>query len=216
MTDLVDGIAWTPELRARVYASRKRPNPEARDALLDRVSLTYPIDAKAARKSAAYYWAQKDHQKHVKLGSRRNPPAWQPIVQRALEHGKAPNKPRPLDVELEAATVTLEMCPLFAALPYWISAGGLPFALRAMIRCHEIACSAREHGYGDHGVWILDTRDHSIDRPEDNADAWELLRVLLAEAIEPVYDECHGIADEARLRHAGGKPDQAALALLLP
>ena len=46
--EIVDGFAWTPELRARVYPSRKVPNRQFLDGVLERVSLTYPIDAKAA------------------------------------------------------------------------------------------------------------------------------------------------------------------------
>jgi hypothetical protein len=211
MSDL---IAWTPELRARIYPSRKHPNPAHWKAWFEDVG--YPIDPTKARKAAAYYWAEKRSHTRVKAGMKNNPAAWRPVVEAALAHAKAPNKPRPLDVELEVATVTLELCPVFAAVPYWVSAGGLPFALRALIRCHEVTSSQLQHGYGDHGLWMVDTRDYSIDRPKDNCGAWESLRALLSEAIEPVYDECHGIADEARLRHAGGKPDQSALAMLLP
>jgi hypothetical protein len=207
-------IAWTDELRARVYPSRAFQNPTYRETILENVDLKWPIDPKAARKSAAYYWKDKGDLAHVKTGLAKNPPAWRPAVEQALARGKKPNAEHALDVDVEAATVTLELCPLFAALPYWLTAGGIPFALRALIRCHEIACSAAAHGYGE-GLWILETRDYSYDRPEDSADAWELVRAMLADAIEPVYDEAHGIADEARLRTAGGTPNQSALQLLI-
>jgi hypothetical protein len=210
-------IAWTDELRARVYSSRTFPNPAYRDAQLESVSLAYPIDPEKARASAAYYWKnEKQHLARAKAGLTTNPAAWRPAVEAALARCAKPDADHALDVDVEAATVTLELCPLFAAMPYWLSAGGIPFALRALIRCHELVNYAWRYGYTDRGAWIIETRDCSIDWPDDNHDAWGLMRAMLADAIEPVYDEAHGIADEARLRHAGGKPDQSALALLLP
>jgi hypothetical protein len=209
-------VALTPEMRARVYPSRKFPNPTFRDAMLDGTGLTFPFEPEAARKYVAESWRDKDDQKRVKAGLAKNPPAWRPVVERVLARCKHPNAKQALDVDVEAATVTLELCTLWEAVPFWIAEAGIPFALRAMIRCHELACSAREHGYGEGGLYILETRAFSFDWPEDNANAWELMRTLLADAIEPVYDEAHGIADAARLRTAKAKPDESALQLLLP
>lgn len=40
MTEIVDGIAWTPETRARVYPSRKRKNPAFLASILEGLDLT--------------------------------------------------------------------------------------------------------------------------------------------------------------------------------
>jgi hypothetical protein len=214
--ETVDGIAWTPESRARVYASRRIRNPAYRLSLLEGASVSYPFDAKACRDSALYYWSEKRKLERVEAGLANNPPGWRGAVETALARGKKPKQDIPLDIDVEAATVTLELCPLFAAMPYWLATGGIVFALRTMIRCHELASYAKQHGYSEAGTWILETRRHSFDRPEDNADAWELLRAMLADAVEPIYDEAHGIADEARLRTAGSVANESALQLLLP
>lgn len=201
-------IAWTPELSALVYPSRKRP-----------VAST-PIDPKAARKACVEYWKDKERIAKVKLALHKNPPSWSAVVELALARARKPNAEHPLDIELEAATVTLKLCPLRVALPYWIAAGGIPFALRTLIRCHDLLCSALEFGYSrngvDLGLWIIETRKLSVDWPEGYSDAWELMRATLSDAIEPVYDEVHGIADEALLASSTGNPNEAALQILLP
>ena len=213
-------IAWTPELGALVYSSRARRNPAFVAETLRSFDVTSPIDPVKARKAAAEYWKDKRALARVKLAFDNNPPVWKPIVEKVIARGKKPNAEAPLDLELEAATVTLQMCPLHAAVPYWIAAGGIPFALRALIRCHGLLCSALEFGYRrqgvDLGLWILETRKLSVDWPAGYADAWALLRALLSEAVEPIYDEAHGIADQALLATATGNPNESALQILLP
>src|SRR5262249_9645610 len=107
--EIVDGFAWTPELRSRVYPSRKLPNPGFLDGLLERVSLKHPIDAKAARDGAAYYWKEsKRPAGWAKTGLAKNPSAWIPAVEAALARHKNPKADHALDTDVEAAAVTLE------------------------------------------------------------------------------------------------------------
>jgi hypothetical protein len=152
---IVDGIAWTPELRARVYPARTIANPTYRDDFLRTVDLTYPIDADAAREGAARYWkSEKTDIARAKEGLKKNPAHWRSAVEAVLARCKKPQVDQPLDVDVEAATVALEICPLFMALPYWIAAGGIPFAMRALIRCHEVVSYAWVYGYSNTRTWI--------------------------------------------------------------
>lgn len=213
-------IEWTPELSALVYPSRARPNPRYVAEAYEDFGVGKPIDLVAARKACAAYWKDRERIAKVKRALHKNPPAWSPVVDQVLARARKPSGDHPLTVELEAATVTLKVCPLHTALPYWLAAGGIPFALRTLIRCHGLLCSALEFGYSrggvDLGLWIVETRKLSVDWPDGYADAWELMRAVLSEAIEPVYDEAHGIADEARLATVVGNPNESALQILLP
>lgn len=213
MTDIV----WTQEMRDQIYASRKHPNPRRLAELCESYSLSYPFTVEETRKVVAGAWRDcKDDQRRAKQGLAKNSSVWKPIVEKALARCKAPNKDYPLELDVEVAMVTLEMCSLFESLAYWIARGGIPFALRALIRTTEITSSWADHGYGDHGLWIVESRKVGWDRPEGNDGAWALMRAVLAEAIEPVYDEAHGIADAARLASAGLSPNESVLQVMIP
>jgi len=137
-----------------------------------------------------------------------------------IARGNKPNAAQfvnaPLDVDMEAAAVTLEMCSVLDVVPYWIAAEGIPFALRTMIRVTELTSSWAEHGYGDHGLWIVESRAIGFDRPEGNEIGWYWLREALSDAIEPVYDEAHGIADAAMQATRGLTPNESVLQVMIP
>ena len=139
MIEINDDIAWTPALRTRVYPSRRYPNAAYRDAQLQRVGLTHPLDPRACRDLAASYWDARTRAAALAAtGLANNPPHWRATVAAALARTAQTDRQSRLDVDTEAAAVVLELCPLFAALPYWLASAGLPFALRALSRCHEL------------------------------------------------------------------------------
>jgi hypothetical protein len=209
MIEIVDAIEWTPEMRARVYPSRRIANPALVTTQLSQSRMMFPIDDDEARALARYPVHPRVEDAMVDVA--RNPASWRPAVERAIARAGEPLAGPP-EVDVEAATVALQFLPLYAAMPYWLSAGGIPFALRVLIRCHGIVNADRLPGGA---AFLLETRKHSVGQPSNHADAWLLLRGMLADAVEPVYDECHGIADEARLRVRRGKPAECGLALML-
>ena len=145
-------------------------------------------------------------------GLSSNPPAWRAAVEQALENAAHPEARGPFDVDTEAAAVTLEIYPLWVAFSYWLAEAGIAFALRALVRCHDISPALRESDPGD--------TNYLFDRPDEKRglithDRWELLRCMLSDAIEPTYDEAHGIADLARIR--GADPEvQLLIAFAFP
>ena len=201
MSEVVDGIAWTTAMRERVYPSRRIANPAMVVERLSRSRMTFPIDANAARALSRY--PVFDRVNEVKSAVARNPAAWRRAVEVAIARASEPLGDE-LDVDVEAATVALQLIPLYAAMPHWLAAGGIQFALRTLIRCHGIVNGDRIPLGG--GAWVIETRNYSVHQPSSHGDAWTLLRCMLADSIEPVYDECHGIADEARLAVRRGKP----------
>lgn len=196
--ELVDGIAWTDGDRALVYASRRRPNPAYLRSTVQQLSSvkTYAVPIVEEE------WAAEVHHylqhgttavaaMRAKLAA--NPAHWRPAVEAAID--RAATLQGPLEVDPEAVLVALEVCPLFAAMPYWIAREGIAFALRALVRCHQIVGDSKLHGYGS-GNFV-------IERPwvmhGSYATAWHLLRGSLADAIEPAYDEALLAADGLRL-----------------
>lgn len=199
--ELVDGIAWTAWQRGEVLPSRRFPNPAHRAKLLKSCgALDYPLDRDHCFRNFVAYGRQESCQRQrarAISGLASNPPAWRAAVEQAIENAAHPESRGPFDVDAEAAAVTLEIYPLWVALSYWLAEAGIVFALRALVRCHDISPLARDSDPGD--------TTYLFDRPDDRRglvthDRWELLRCMLADAIEPTYDEAHGIADLARIR----------------
>jgi hypothetical protein len=201
--ELVDGIAWTAWLRGEVIPSRRFPNPAHRAKLLKNLgALDYPLDRDHCFRNFVAYGRQDACQRQrarAIAGLASNPPAWRAAVEQAIENAAHPEARGPFDVDAEAAAVTLELYPLWVALSYWLAEAGIVFALRALVRCHDVSPLVRESDPGH--------TNYLVDRPDDRRglvthDRWELLRCMLADAIEPTYDEAHGIADRARIRAA--------------
>jgi hypothetical protein len=194
-------IAWTPADRALVYPSRRVENPGYLAGLLAHISskqtYTLPLDVDVWRGEVRYWWgAEKRTVERVVAGAANNPGPWRRIVDEVIARCTAAPPGDELDVDVEAAMVALEISPLYAAMPYWLAAGGVLFALRALARCHQLDSYARTHGYGAAGTWLVE-----VDYTSRDDSAWQWLRGMLATAIAPVYDECHGIADALR-QHA--------------
>jgi len=201
--EIVDGIAWTAWLRGEVIPSRRFPNPVHRAKLLKNSgALDYPLDRDHCFRIFVSYGRQESCQRQrarAISGLATNPPAWRAAVERAIGNAAHPESRGPFDVDAEAAAVTLEIYPLWVAFSYWLAEAGIVFALRALVRCHDVSPLLRDSDPGD--------TNYLFDRPDDKRglvthDRWELLRCMLADAIEPTYDEAHGIADLARIRAA--------------
>jgi hypothetical protein len=191
--EVVDGIAWTPALRELVIPSRRIANGAAD-----------PLDVDATRRLASYASASKE------ASVERSAAAWRPAVAEAIARAGKPIPDGEPDLEVEVATTMLDLRPVYAAIPYWLTMGGVGFALRVLIRCHEVEC--RRDGKLR---FLVESRDLSTSTADAHHNAWRLLRIALASSVEPLYDEAHGIADAARLAESKRPLGQAGLLPLL-
>ncbi|WP_434424211.1 hypothetical protein [Nannocystis pusilla] len=136
-----------------------------------------------------------------------SPAACSPAAPTRLPNRRPPRS----NVDLEAATVGLERCPVFAAVPWWAEQQGLVFAVQALARSFDFTNQAGISGYSDTtGDWLVRTRDRAWQRPEYADTAWRFLRAHLAVADDATWTAARDVADG--LRRTAALPAQAGLA----
>jgi hypothetical protein len=188
-------IAWTDELRAEVWSWRGHVNPE-----FEREELAQIKDLKACFKQRRQYMGYDGHLRpYFRAGLGRADAALKPMMERALATRDDTKLPTgPLDQDTEIAFVALEIQPIFSAMPFWIAKQGLEFAFRTLVRCHQYWTSGDEHGYGNHGVWVMHDDTRAGTHPEYAESAWQLLRAVLAQADDATYAKMRKLASELR------------------
>lgn len=214
-------VVWTPELRLQVHASRAQPNPAFLVERLGRRGLAYPLEAGACFALAAKSW-REDYPSHrtktlMRTGLATNAPHWHALVVAALARCEHPDVEAPLDVELEAASITCHLSRLWSSSGYWVTRGGVAFAVRALARCAELTTYGKDHLYLDErGDWIVEARSRSTSQPEGLTDEWPILRALIAEAPDAEYAAARDAAAAIIERSASGKPWERGMLLWLP
>ena len=217
-----DRIAWTEERRAEVYASRRVKSPEYfRNALVSigTEPANHPLVAEHWYQKVLYYYRSKKRElERGKRGVVHAPDAWRAASKAAIALCSKPSKSMSktaLSSDVEAALVTLELCPVFSALPYWLAREDVSFALKTLVRCHSLVCSTQIHGYtSPQGAYIVETTDYASRRPEYADSAWHVLRGAIAEASTKDYKKARAMA--AQLRKDAPLPARALLAFAFP
>ncbi len=201
------GVRWTDEQRREVWSWRGAVNPE-----FEREDLEQMRDPRGRFKDRVrqigYDFPRT--KKWFKKGLERVEPSVRPMMEAALEAAAQKKEaPGPLEIETEVALVALDIIAVFYSFEYWVSKEGLPFALRALARCHEYWTSGDEYGYTDEeGVWLMHDRTRSGSLPEYAGAAWKQLRAALAVTDDATYTETKKLAAELR---AGAPPVVRAL-----
>lgn len=214
-------VIWTPELRLHVHASRAHPNPAFLAARLQRRGLAYPLEADACFALAAKSW-REDYPSHrtkalMRTGLLNNTPHWRAVVEAALARCEQPDLATPLEVDLEAASITCHLSRLWSSSGYWVTRGGVAFAVRALARCAELTTYGKEHYYIDErGDWMVEDRSRSTSEPEGLSEEWPILRALIAEASDTEYAAARDAAAEIIERSASDKPWERGMLLWLP
>ncbi|OJY15750.1 MAG: hypothetical protein BGO98_24065 [Myxococcales bacterium 68-20] len=193
-------IHWTAESQALVYPTRAEPNasylPSVLKAVSSRNPLTWPFDVAQAW-TGARAW---DHRREIEraqngLGSATT--ELRAVMERAIAERQRTSPPdEALDVDVEAATVALDIAHTWSIVPYWIAKQGVPFALEALVRAHALEPSHNKHGYGSGKIWLEESWDHSARL--DSGTGWNILRGCLAVADAPLYDEARRVANRLR------------------
>lgn len=201
-------MKWTPELRQLVYPSRAQPNPAFLVERMQRRSLPYPLDAAACRAAAVTGWGRGPYldrpQRLLHTGLANNTEHWRRIATLLLERAAAPELELPLEIDLEAASLAAHLGRLDRSFPYWVTRGGIAFAVRTLARCAEITTYGRDHRYLDErGDWFVESRGHSLSEPEGLRDEWPIMRALLAEASDADYAAARDAAAEILDRTTG-------------
>jgi hypothetical protein len=199
-------IAWTDDARARVYPSRAMLNPAFLPAQVARLGSAnpwrFPFDAEACYAQARRHWARPSRRIDalVRTGLAQNPQRWRDAVERAVA-AERPEELVPLDIDVEAVTVALELCPAFAAMPLWLAAEGPGFAAAALAAVHRLDSFAKREGYLDaRGTWIVETGAREWHTPEYADSAWFLLRGALATADDATHAAARARAEALRER----------------
>jgi len=209
----VDGLVWTAAQLQQVSPSRALPDPDLA-AHLDTIGVQ-AVGPGARYAKCRSYWLHDDrHRRLLTFGIERTPDALRELADRVLARCLgAPDEPptTPLDLDLEAATVGLERCPVFAAVPWWVEQQGLVFAVQALVRSFDFTNQAGISGYSDTiGDWLVQTRDRAWQRPEYADTAWRFLRACLAVADDATCTAARDVAEG--LRRTAALPAQAGLA----
>ena len=213
--ELDRGVRWTPELRAEVWSERGRVVPEFQDKALE-----------DARDPRAAFEQRADYARRGKYGGSRvalepklraglakadaRARAW---TEAALDACEEKTPPRALDADVEATMVALELVPVFAAFPFWLSHAGPELAMRALVLSHRRWSSARRHGYGSSIVLVVDDTCAG-DEPEYADSAWRMLRAVVAEADDATYARLRAQAE--RLREGAPAPVVSYLSVAFP
>lgn len=190
----VEGIVWSKTELAQVIPSRALPDPDAIDEV------------------ARSGWAEKCRDYRAEKDSHFQYPApLQDLATRVLARCNGEDEP-PGDVDLEAATVGIGRCPVFAAVPWWVEARGLEFALEAFARSYEFGHHADANGYSSTvGDWLVE-REVSSSRPEYADGAWRLLREQATRASDEKWSSARAVAQ--RLFEKSAAPVQAGIAFM--
>lgn len=209
----VDGLVWTAPQLQRVSPSRALPDSDLA-AHLDTIGIQ-AVAPGAWYAKCRSYWLHDDRRRRLlTVGIESTPAALRELAGRVLARcfdapGEPPTTPR--DVDLEAATVGLERCPVFAAVPWWVEEQGLVFAVQALVRSFDFTNEAGISGYSDTtGDWLVQTRDRAWQRPEYADTTWRFLRAHLAVADDATWLAARDVADG--LRRTAALPAQAGLA----
>ncbi len=171
-------------------------NPEFQKEYVARSS-----DVAAAFAERLQYMGYDPHMRPwFRAGLAKVPAAERAMMEGALEIRDEKRMPNELDADVEVALVALEIQHVFSAMPFWIAKEGLEFAMRTLARCHAYHSSGHDHGYGNHGVWVVHAPDEAGSYPEYADSGWQLLRARLATAEDETYAAMRAIADEIRAK----------------
>lgn len=183
---VVDGVAWTPALREQVWPSRPGPGPrlDPLEKLLD---------------DRRDYLGQHGHllPKHAE-GRSHAAAHLVPLMDAVSAMSERPNPEGPLDLDVEAAIVALERVPVFSSMKFWLVREGPAFALKALVRSHQLNSSARTVSNYGHPIFLREGWDAAHRDPEYADSAWETMRGVVNAADDAAYATLRALADTLR------------------
>ncbi len=199
-------VVWTDAQLAKVYSTRAQVNPEHLTEGSNRGPCwlvgapPFHVDewfAKARDKSrhnSSSGW--EEWVETILEGATHATPPMADLARRAIELYRGGDRPPALDLDVEVAMAELELQAEYDAFPFWVAAEGLPWALRALVRMHELANSEHDVHYHSlsEGLWLIETTAHAGDQVGECLSSWRLLRGLVAVADDETYQATRAVA----------------------